>query len=92
VRFFRAPLHRIRLELDRDIFILGCLLIGWHDEAINGRYISLGIDGDKWIFKPSKNGGVLHPLLPAQDIINKYAEHPICMNENRLLPYPIQSK
>ena len=51
--------------------------------------ISLGIDGDKWIFKNRQKTETASkiPLLPvAQEIINKYAEHPVCKNENRLLP------
>jgi site-specific recombinase XerD len=51
--------------------------------------ISLGIDGDKWIFKNRQKTETASkiPLLPvAQEIINKYTEHPVCKNENRLLP------
>ena len=80
-----------RLELVRDIFIFSCFTgLAYIDvKQLTLDNISLGIDGDKWIFKnrqktetPSKI-----PLLPmAQDIINKYVEHPICINENRLLP------
>jgi site-specific recombinase XerD len=51
--------------------------------------ISLGIDGYKWIFKnrqKTETASKIPLLSMAQDIINKYAEHPICLNENRLLP------
>jgi hypothetical protein len=51
--------------------------------------ISLGIDGDKWIFKNRQKTDTTSkiPLLPmAQEIINKYENHPVCINEDRLLP------
>lgn len=80
-----------RLELVRDIFIFSCFTgLAYIDvQQLKAENVALGIDGDKWIFKnrqktdtPSKI-----PLLPiAQEIINKYADHPVCKNENRLLP------
>ena len=51
--------------------------------------ISLGIDGDKWIFKNRQKTDTASkiPLLPMeQEIIDKYADYPVCVNENRLLP------
>jgi len=80
-----------RLELVRDIFVFSCFTgLAYIDvKQLTLDNISLGIDGDKWIFKsrqktdtPSKI-----PLLPtAQQIIDKYADHPTCINEKRLLP------
>lgn len=80
-----------RLELVRDIFILSCFTgLAYIDvKQLTLDNISLGIDGDKWIFKNRQKTETASkiPLLPvAQDIINKYAEHPVCKNENRLLP------
>jgi site-specific recombinase XerD len=80
-----------RLELVRDIFIFSCFTgLAYVDvQQLTRNHISLGIDGDKWIFKnrqktdtPSKI-----PLLPmAMEIVDKYKNHPSCVNENRLLP------
>jgi site-specific recombinase XerD len=80
-----------RLELVRDIFVFSCFTgLAYVDvQQLTKNHISLGIDGDKWIFKnrqktdtPSKI-----PLLPmAMAIVNKYENHPTCINENRLLP------
>tara|TARA_R110002124_G_scaffold274118_2_gene443853 strand:- start:1218 stop:2462 length:1245 start_codon:yes stop_codon:yes gene_type:complete len=80
-----------RLELVRDIFVFSCFTgLAYIDvKQLTPDNISLGIDGDKWIFQtrqktdtPSKI-----PLLPmAQEIIDKYAEYPVCKNEKRLLP------
>ena len=80
-----------RLEIVRDIFVFSCFTgLAYIDvKQLTPNNISFGIDGDKWIFKnrqktdtPSKI-----PLLPiALSIVNKYASHPICLNEDRLLP------
>jgi site-specific recombinase XerD len=70
-----------RLELVRDIFVFSCFT--------GLAYIDVGIDGDRWIFKNRQKTDTASkiPLLPmAQEIIDKYAEHPVCQNENRLLP------
>ena len=80
-----------RLELVRDIFIFSCFTgLAYIDvKQLTFDNISLGIDGDKWIFKNRQKTETTSkiPLLPvAQEIINKYAEHPVCKNENRLLP------
>lgn len=80
-----------RLELVRDIFIFSCFTgLAYIDvKQLTLDNISLGIDGDKWIFKNRQKTETASkiPLLPvAQEIINKYTEHPVCKNENRLLP------
>jgi site-specific recombinase XerD len=49
----------------------------------------LGIDGDKWINKNRQKTDTNSkiPLLPtAQYILDKYANHPVCKNEEKLLP------
>ena len=80
-----------RLELVRDIFVFSCFTgLAYIDvKQLTPDNISLGIDGDKWIFKNRQKTDTASkiPLLPAaKDIINKYAEHPVCKNEKRLLP------
>jgi site-specific recombinase XerD len=80
-----------RLELVRDIFIFSCFTgLAYIDvKQLTLDNIALGIDGDKWIFKNRQKTDTASkiPLLPmAQEIINKYAEHPVCKNEKRLLP------
>ena len=80
-----------RLELVRDIFVFSCFTgLAYIDvQQLTNDNIALGIDGDKWIFKNRQKTDTASkiPLLPmAQEIINKYAEHPVCKNENRLLP------
>jgi len=47
------------------------------------------MDGDLWIFTRRQKTDTPSriPILPiAQEIINKYTDHPQCVNEDRLLP------
>ena len=51
--------------------------------------LSVGIDGDIWIFtKREKTDGPSNiPLLDVpRSIVEKYKDHPKCLNSNRLLP------
>jgi site-specific recombinase XerD len=80
-----------RLELVRDIFVFSCFTgLAYIDvKQLTLDNISLGIDGDKWIFKNRQKTDTASkiPLLPtAKDIIDKYADYPVCKNEKRLLP------
>ncbi len=52
-------------------------------------HIVIGIDGEKWIFKNRQKTDTKSkiPVLPvAQEIIQKYANHPKCLNEDSILP------
>jgi site-specific recombinase XerD len=80
-----------RLELVRDIFVFSCFTgLAYIDvKQLTLDNIALGIDGDKWIFKNRQKTDTASkiPLLPmAQEIIDKYAGYPVCINEKRLLP------
>lgn len=80
-----------RVAMVRDIFVFSCFTgLAYIDvKQLTKNHISLGIDGDKWIFKNRQKTDTASkiPLLPmAQEIINKYENHPICINEDRLLP------
>ena len=80
-----------RLELVRDIFVFSCFTgLAYIDvKQLTKSHISLGIDGDKWIFTTRQKTDTASkiPLLPiAQQIVDKYENHPVCINENRLLP------
>lgn len=80
-----------RLELVRDIFVFSCFTgLAYIDvKQLTYNNVSIGIDGDKWIFKNRQKTDTTSkiPLLPiAQEIIDKYAEHPVCKVEKRLLP------
>nr|WP_315154072.1 site-specific integrase [uncultured Flavobacterium sp.] len=80
-----------RLEVVRDIFIFSCFTgLAYIDvQQLSQDNITLGIDGDKWIFKNRQKTDVTSkiPLLPkAMEIIKKYENHPLCVNQNKLLP------
>lgn len=58
-------------------------------------HISLGIDGEKWIFTHRQKTETASkiPLLPVtQMIINKYQNHPQSSQQDKLLPIPSNQK
>ena len=84
-------LHIERLELVRDIFIFSCFTgLAYIDvKQLTKDNISTGIDGEKWIFKNRQKTDTTSkiPLLPtALQIVKKYENYPLCVNQNRVLP------
>lgn len=92
-------LHRIynkrfsseRLTLVKDIFIFSCYTgLAYVDvKGLKKDHIGIGIDGCKWIFKNRQKTDTKSkiPVLPiAQEIIQKYSNHPKCLNEDSVLP------
>ncbi|MBF4473295.1 site-specific integrase [Flavobacterium sp. HJJ] len=80
-----------RLEVVRDIFIFSCFTgLAYIDvQQLSQDNIGFGIDGEKWIFKNRQKTETTSkiPLLPmAMEIIRKYENHPLCLNQNKLLP------
>lgn len=80
-----------RLELVRDIFIFCCFTgLAYVDvKGLMHDHIGIGIDGQKWIFKNRQKTDTKSkiPLLPIpEELIKKYAVHPKCLNEDRVLP------
>jgi site-specific recombinase XerD len=80
-----------RLQHVRDVFVFCCYTgLAYVDiKKLNTGEVSVGIDGDLWIFtrrqKTSTPSRI--PLLPVtQEILAAYKEHPQCVNSNRLLP------
>ncbi|MBZ0245127.1 MAG: site-specific integrase [Cyclobacteriaceae bacterium] len=75
----------------RDIFLFSCYTgLAYADvKKLSRAEISVGIDGEKWIFthRQKTESSTRVPLLPpAQEILDRYADHPQCVNEGRLLP------
>jgi site-specific recombinase XerD len=84
---FIAP----RINQVRDIFLFSCYTgLAYADvKKLSRSEISTGIDGEKWIFthRQKTETSTRLPLLPpAQEILDRYANHPQCINESRLLP------
>lgn len=80
-----------RLSLVRDIFLFSCFTgLAYIDvKNLTKSHISLGIDGEKWIFthRQKTESASKIPILPVtQLIIEKYENHPQSINEDRLLP------
>ena len=80
-----------RLELVRDIFIFCCFTgLAYIDvQQLRKDHLGIGIDGNKWIFKNRQKTDTRSkiPLLPiAEELIQKYSDHPKCINEDRILP------
>ena len=80
-----------RLELVRDMFIFSCFTGLAYIDVFNLTLsnIIIGIDGEKWIstHRQKTESASKIPILPVtQMIIDKYENHPQCINENRLLP------
>jgi integrase len=80
-----------RLNVVRDIFIFSCYTgLAYADiEKLKRSEIIIGIDGDKWISttRQKTDSASRIPLLPiALDIMEKYKNHPKCINQDLLLP------
>lgn len=86
-----------RLEEVRDIFLF-CCYTGYafvDVEKLSQNDVAIGIDGGKWIFTNRKKTGTSSnvPLLPpAQEIIEKYINHPTCISKSKLLPVKSNQK
>lgn len=80
-----------RLSLVRDIFLFSCFTgLAYIDvKNLTKSHVSYGIDGEKWIFthRQKTESASKIPILPVtQMIIDKYENHPQCLNEGKLLP------
>lgn len=91
LRIYNKKISTERLQLVRDIFIFSCYTgLAYVDvKGLKKDHIGIGIDGDKWIFKNRQKTDTKSkiPVLPiAQEIIDKYENHPKCLNEDSILP------
>ena len=90
-RIYNKRFSSERLTLVKDIFIFSCYTgLAYVDvKGLKKDHIAIGIDGEKWIFKNRQKTDTKSkiPLLPiALEIIQKYACHPRCLNEDSILP------
>lgn len=80
-----------RINHVRDIFLFSCYTgLAYADvKKLSRTEIATGIDGEKWIFthRQKTETATRVPLLPpAQEILDRYKDHPQCINEGLLLP------
>lgn len=80
-----------RVARVRDVYIF-CCFTGFAYETVYSLQhdnIFTGVDGRPWITKDRAKSGTEEtvPLLPiAQEIIEKYRDHPYCIENDKLLP------
>ncbi|MCC8360609.1 site-specific integrase [Salinimicrobium sediminilitoris] len=84
-------LHLDRLKLVRDMFVFSCYTgLAYSDvKKLSSADITKGIDGGKWIrIKRTKTKSLSSiPLLPiAEEIIERYQDHPEVRKGNCILP------
>lgn len=90
-KIYNKKFSNTRLELVKDIFIFCCFTgLAYIDvQQLRKDHLGIGIDGNKWIFKNRQKTDTRSkiPLLPiAEELIEKYSDHPKCLNEDRILP------
>ena len=86
-----------RLEKVRDVFLFCCYTgLAYVDvKKLKNSEISIGLDSEQWILikrqKTDTRSSI--PLLPtALKLIEKYADHPDCVNKGTPLPVPSNQK
>lgn len=90
-KIYSKKFMNTRLIQVRDIFIFCCFTgLAYIDvQQLRNDHLGIGIDGHKWIFKNRQKTDTRSkiPLLPiAEELVQKYADHPKCLNEDRVLP------
>lgn len=80
-----------RLSLVRDIFLFSCYTgLAYSDvKKLKRSEIRIGIDKTKWLFIQRKKSHTPAPvpLLPvALEMLDKYKDHPKCVNQDIVLP------
>lgn len=80
-----------RLDQVRSIFLFCCYTgLAFADvKKLKRSEIGIGIDGDQWIFtkRQKTETATRIPLLPsALQILDKFKDHPSCLNSGRALP------
>lgn len=86
-----------RLTQVRDFFLFSCYTgLSYADvQKLKLADIGIGVDGERWIFTYRKKTDTRAaiPLLPiAASILDKYKNHPVCLNHDRALPISSNQK
>jgi len=96
-RILEKEINLTRLAEVRDCFVFCCFTgYAYKDAALlTPGHIATGINGRKWIYtsrQKTENVSNVPLLDKASEIIEKYKDHPLCVNKNRLLPMKSNQK
>ena len=99
VKIIKKEFSIPRINHVKDCFLFSCFTGLAYNEIKNLKpvHIVQGIDGNKWISiirQKSKENNICNvPILPlAQEILNKYSDHPIIQTSGFLLPVLLTQK
>lgn len=86
-----------RLSQVRDFFLFSCYTgLSYADvQKLKPSDIGIGADGEQWIvtYRQKTNTRAAIPLLPvAKEILDRYKDHPVCVNQNKALPVSSNQK
>ncbi|MBE9597770.1 site-specific integrase [Pedobacter sp. MC2016-24] len=87
----------LRLSQVRDFFLFSCYTgLSYVDvQKLKPSDIGIGADGERWIvtYRQKTNTRAAIPLLPvAKAILDKYKDHPVCINKDKALPVSSNQK
>jgi integrase len=87
----------VRLSQVRDFFLFSCYTgLSYADvQNLKPSDIGIGADGERWIvtYRQKTNTRAAIPLLPvAQEILDRYKDHPVCINQGKALPISSNQK
>lgn len=90
-KLFKKDFKNERLSQVRYIFLFSCFTgLAYIDtQKLTHDNINVGLDGNKWIFtkrQKTKTTSNIPLLYQAEQIIEKYKNHPVCLNKGTLLP------
>jgi len=86
-----------RLSQVRDFFLFSCYTgLSYADvQKLKPSDINTGGDGEQWIitYRQKTSTRAAIPLLPvAKEILDRYKDHPVCLNQNKALPISSNQK
>ncbi|EEI89697.1 site-specific recombinase, phage integrase family [Sphingobacterium spiritivorum ATCC 33300] len=87
----------LRLSQVRDFFLFSCYTgLSYADvQKLKPADIRIGADGEPWIitYRQKTNTRAAIPLLPvAKKILDRYKDHPMCINKGKALPISSNQK
>jgi site-specific recombinase XerD len=92
INLYQKEMPVKRLEEVRDVYVFSCFVGYAYMDVFNlePENVILWIDGSKWLIKDRHKGDHNKSNVPLMEvplaIIEKYKNHPYCVNANKLLP------